>query len=572
MSSYTSPSIEEIRSYLTQKYPAVDADKITVADSDVTTGSVMVDYKDDAGAVYYIDDPNTNLDPVGDAIRGAVFAKVGGELTVVCAPNSRYATVVADSFKVERDGTGRYAVSVHTRSGEQTFMSLTEPTYSIFTEGALVRIWKFRGVVYHSNNKHLQYYRTMWNGLKHQEAFARLGLPTDEELFPSNVLTDPRSHIFIAVDYHFVTDSRQMITKDGGYIVYIGAHYAFDPSGQTGLFKREDNSGDLREYAGPWDLVPFRFRPKTVDVPPIVDHVLPPLTHRHLSFEEANAFLREGFFDGVKVADPRMSTGDSIYIALSNLIVRIQPRGSYWRNTMRNHQPFVKLMVYDHLSVPFTTWDDFYDNYMLIDPPTMQELKKLYEPKVDADGSVIRTYFVHADLVKLSDELADKYERNHKLYRWLVFCNVLLALPYQEQLNALQLYEDFENERRHAIKYIEAVLGGAVYHADPEKLPKVGRVNDDIVAPAGKKYLVDSSGWVRDVSSIKLRRGQTVALLKAPHPKVMEIKGKVGQELENDRLSKSRYRNVTTIINQEFNKLESNYIYQILKQAKAWYP
>jgi hypothetical protein len=286
---------------------------------------------------------------------------------------------------------------------------------------------------------------------------------------------------------------------------------------------------------------------------------------------EAQNFLKHGFFVSVDAPDPRMGTGDSIHVQLGGHALRIQPHGSFWRNQIRNHDPNVRHMVYMRLAKSFTSWEDFDKEYMLISPPSAAELKKIYEPMKLDDGSVIETYFVYTDLDKLTPKLAQDYERKHELYRWLVFCNVLMSLSYHDQINSLSLFEDFENDRARAINYIYANLKRKVYHADPEKFPAVGHVKEGIVAPRGKVYKADVRGIMRDVTSIKLHPGQTLALLKHPHNRVNEIVAEVNTTMESNRMSKGRYENERTLINKALNKSEPNHVFQILKQSGVWY-
>lgn len=575
MSSYRLPSTKQVADFIRRIRKDVDPDLIVILDQDPETGVVLVDYKteDVESAIVYIDGENPSSMP-SDVVRGSAFAIVNGECVMVCPPTPRRPTVVTDDFEIT-SANGQFVLSVNTRAGRMSFNSLAPPTFTPFVEGARVRIWKFRGKVYHSNNKSLSYDKTMWNGCSHKATFERLGLPSDEELFPKEVVTDPRCHIFLAVDYHFVTDSRQILTKDAGYIVYVGAHFAFEPSADNIHFKRESHDDkDAREYAGPWPLVPFVYNPPQLDVPAELDHMLPPLSHKPMLVSDAKDFLKHGYFaspeDGFP--DPRMTTGDSLHVQLGSHALRIQPPSSFWRNQIRAHDPDVKHMIYTHLAQQFTGWKDFEEKYMYLDLPSEANLVELYKPHMNEDGSVDKTYFVYSDLVELTPEMAQKYERDHKLYRWLVFCNVLMSLSYQDQINSLHLFNNFENERSHAINYIFANYKRTVYHVDPEKFTSVGRVNDNLVAPPGKKYLADSRGFVRDVTSIKLRPGQSLALLPYPHIEVKRIVGEVGQIMEENRRSKTLYRNERTLINKEFNQLAPNYVFQILKQAKAWYP
>ena len=210
---------------------------------------------------------------------------------------------------------------------------------------------------------------------------------------------------------------------------------------------------------------------------------------------------------------------------------------------------------------------------MYLDPPTKQNLLDLFKHE-----GTSRTYFVYSDLLKLSPETAKMYESEHARYRWLVFCNVLLSLPYQDQLNSLSLFEEFEADRDRAINYIYAHYQGVlnkrkqIYYTDPDKYEKVGHIHhDEISPPRGKKYLVDANGFIRDVTAVKLFPGQTIALLKGPHPQVVALTTKVAETMNADRVSKTRHQKDRTLINREFNHLKPDYIYQILKQAKAWY-
>lgn len=572
MSSYQLPTVDQIAKLLSHLNPKVEASQIKVLDKDTNTGVVLIGYEvpDGDNAMVYVDGPDPEPSPV-DVARGAAFAMVGGKCVMVCPPNPRRPTVVTDSFEVHQKD-GKFILTVASRAGKMDFPCDVQPTFTPFSEGAMVRIWKFRGTVYHSNNKALQYDKTKWNGCAHKETFERLGLPSNEELFDDEVLTDPRCHIFIAVDYHFVTDSRQILTTNAGYIVYVGVHYAFDPSGENSPFSRV-KSADGREYAGPWSIKPFTYDPVVMTVPSELNTVLPPLVHRHFTTEEAQDFLKYGFFGAVDFPDPRMTTGDSLHVQLGNYALRIQPTGSYWRNQMRAHDPNVRHMVYMHLATSFTNWHDFESQYMYLAPPTMQNLLDLFK-RDDQDV----TYFVYCDLMKLTPELAKMYQSEHARYRWLVFCNVLMSLSYQDQMNALSLFEEFEADRDRTIAYIFAHYQGLVnkrkqiYYTDPEKYEKVGHIHhDDIKPPKGKKYLVDANGFIRDVSSVKLYPGQSIALLRGPHPEVVALTARVHKTIEEDRLSKDRRQKDRTLINREFNSLKPDYIYQIMKQSKAWY-
>ena len=358
MSVYQLPTVQQIASFFSHLKVKVEASQIKIVDTDSDVGVVMVTYESNDGdsAMVYVDGDHPEPSPI-DAIRGACFALVGGKCVMVCSPVPRRPTVVADSFEVSQKD-GKFILSVATRAGVMEFPCNVQPTFTPFSEGAMVRVWKCRGKIFHSNNKALQYDRTKWNGCSHKETFERLGLPSDEELFPANVLTDPRCHIFIGVDYHFITDSRQILSTNAGYIVYVGVHFAFDPSGDNSPFKRE-NVVDDREYAGPWSIKPFDFEPVIMSVPPELDEVLPPLVHQHLSIEEAKDFLKHGFFGAMEFPDPRMSTGDSLHVQLGNYALRIQPSGSFWRNQMRSHDPSVRHMVYMHLATSFTNWHEF---------------------------------------------------------------------------------------------------------------------------------------------------------------------------------------------------------------------
>lgn len=401
--------------------------------------------------------------------------------------------------------------------------------------------------------------KSKWGRAQYSTIFTSLGLPSIEEIYadsPKDV-----SHVFMACHKYTVTGTRQIFKDDFGYIVYLGAVDA--------------ESRLVPEKALKFKQMDYEDFPVTVDENLGIIHPV------ELTLLQANDYLSAGFYTDISSATPKLKTGESVILHLTNgERVKVISSSFDWRNRVRNSNPSIPHQYY---SLVFEAWNEkeFTESYMNLSPGSVGNLRKFIE-----SGK----HFVWAEqqpwtAEQLNRLRTDSYERARVIY-----FNLLLAIPPGDQLENSGLYDDFITKTERLISFLHAYRKHSLQFVDLSKFPVVegvkeedgkyytytGGVKCEHQISAGTVYRRGADGKIRDITGLKVVPGKSLVFLAEPHPRVKFIvtqavnfaskeinkMGRVSDQKYNEMLTKNfRY----LLNNERFNTR-----YQMTRQCEAW--
>lgn len=211
-----------------------------------------------------------------------------------------------------------------------------------FFPGPVIRIWKYKGVVYTSTHKKIMINKSKWGS---DESFEKLfidifgrGISTIQELdsfiFDTSKETSNYCHAFILSSPKITTDSR--INLGNGLLVYLKSfelnHFL------PGAFKYYKHHKVVENEIKEWSFF-SEFEPESLPSPEEYGTVI---KAKYFGLELSNKILFSGYSNIsesiISEMDYRIRPGESL-IALfpDNSICKICPRSVNWRNVLLNN-------------------------------------------------------------------------------------------------------------------------------------------------------------------------------------------------------------------------------------------
>lgn len=514
----------------------------------------IVDTKDNLVMINPVEATNADVVTV-PGIRGSVWelidANFGKTMKPVYGSLGFSLEYVADQIVV-RDGK---LFLTNSFDGNVVILETKVSKITVSNEGIIYRVTPDN---YMKHDK-MDATNSRWGRAHYSTIFTSLGLPSKEEIYKDS----PRdvSHVFMACHKHCVTGSRQVFKDDFGYIVYFGAVDA--------------NSRLVPEKALKFPEMRYE------DFPSVVDRNLGVINAVELTVEQANDFLRTGFYDEARVNDVRLRTGESIIIHTeSGERIKVLSSSFHWRNQVRNSNPSVPHQYY---SLVFEEWnsDLFAKSYLNLDPGSVGKLREFI-----SNGGV----FVWAEERPWDSEYLNVLSTSVYERARVIYFNMLLALPPADQNEYSNLYDEFVKSTEKLLDFLHAYRENKLFFVDPSKLPVVGTLKEEngktylifegkkneYSVPPGKVYKKGVDAKVYDITNVQVEKGKQLVVLPSAHPGVNRIVTHVVNFTMNEvkrmgRVSDKMYKDLLTK-NFRFllSKERFNTRYQMTKQCEAW--
>lgn len=361
--------------------------------------------------------------------------------TIVCSSYGYTPTVARESLTVDKN----HLLLEDVRG---TKYNLVNPTYRIGFEGTIMRVFKHNGVVYHSTHKKINASRSRWGGsMTFLQMYQSLGGPSNEELFPQDVLTSPWVHIFLLVHPDVLLSTKQDVGP--GYIVYLEVRKVWSGLGPS-PYKHTKDANDPRPYAGKEEPEPRVPRGLVQGFPGTVKEPFL-LAPTNLTLEEANHHLRYGFYQPFndENLDPRLRMGEFLVVssgtAKETTTVRVQSPAYEWRgDIMRDNNPNLLHRMYQLINDTYTNtqtpegYAKFVSTYPLLNPLPSISLPILAWPqKPPLDASLVDT-------------------QEKRLYN--VWACLLLSVPLHKQAYMVELFPSLLHAKEDVAQWLISLL------------------------------------------------------------------------------------------------------------------
>lgn len=296
-------------------------------------------------------------------------------------------------------------------------------------EGVVLRCLWHKGKFYQITHKKINSQRSRWGSAKtFIQMYQEAGGPTAEQLFDTTKPFSSTVYSFIVVDTPLLVATKQIVNKP--YIVFV-----------------ESKDFDLKR---PVDEVAQGNPISTVSE--ITSTVDQPFIHapKELTIKEANEFLQGGYHGFHNHFDIRQCLGESVILCQEidgkKQAVKINHPSFDWRVRMRGNNPNVVNQFYHLLGSVYSDLDkdsffrllSYYIPFPLYDK---EALKKIHENYPHTHLSIANT-ISHENYPTRDDRIQ------------LLWVNYWFSLPYTNQLEALNIFDNFKKDRSAVCKWI----------------------------------------------------------------------------------------------------------------------
>jgi len=312
-------------------------------------------------------------------------------------------------------------------------------------EGVVMRVIWHKGRMLCITHRKINPERSHWgNSKSFLQLFNEAGAPSAEDLFDTS---KPFSNIcfdFLVCDQSLLVGTRQMVNKP--YLIFLSRRplKINRPAEEIGK-----PMGKL--YDGPKEQKPVG----TIMVSPQISGTVDRSFIHQLStftIEEANYFLRYGYYQPFDPLDIRQFSGEAIlmYHEVNGKIadiVKVHSPAFEWRCFMRGNNPNIMHQFHTLLrfSLPELDTEEnrqtLFRNIVPYPPYAESQLREIYEREgvilsVPVDGFDLRAY-------------KTREERTH-----LLWINFVVSLPAHLQLEALGLEKKFTQQREDLLEWL----------------------------------------------------------------------------------------------------------------------
>lgn len=316
-------------------------------------------------------------------------------------------------------------------------------------EGVVIRCLWYNEKFYRITHKKIDSSRSRWGCAKtFVQMYDEAGAPTAEELFDTSKPYSSTVYTFIIVDKPLLVATKQVVNKP--YAVFVESK-EFDlkrPEDQVAAGKRVSGSSDIGA------IVDKSF----VHIP------------SELTAEEANNFLRRGYYDDQSYADMRQYPGESLImyqeINGKTQAVKINSISYDWRVKMRGNNPNVVNQFYHLLKMTYADLDrnKFQELVSQLIPFPLynkQELKLNFEKSPYPKLQVFPETVSPTNYLKRDDRIQ------------LLWINYWFSLPHTNQLDALEILDNFKSDRELLVRWISNICHTTPNLDSTDHVPRV---------------------------------------------------------------------------------------------------
>lgn len=437
MASNTSPILVESTEPSVVKLPiTLDAsyqgDNITrsvkeILDLPDIRGWSVLDHKDNLALIHYDDD--------------ADMAQYGELRGIVVDTQNR--CMVANSF-----GCTPTAIASHLEMDEERVIHVTDQNNLVHSfpvetttitrvfEGVVLRAIWHNSKLHLISHKKLDPSRSRWGpSSSFTEMWEEASGPKAEDLFDTSRPYSSTCYVFLVVHPQLLVGTRQSIQAP--YIVHL--------------------STNAMPVSYPADQVaPGRMTIETDS--DITSQVTTPFIHSPLSLtlESANYHLKYGYYHASDPEDIRQLTGEAVIMWREEDgeimdIVKVHSPAYEWRCQMRGNNHNIRNQFYSLLNIAYpdiarddANWQRLQDRLILLPRYSASSIAELY----NQNGSIL--------LIPQTEVFREDYgTRDDRIY--LLWMNYLLSLPSNHQASVLNLYTEFESDRKEAIAWVQDI-------------------------------------------------------------------------------------------------------------------
>lgn len=394
-------------------------------------GWSIIDTYENLALVHYnerSDDDDDEVDmKVCGHLRGVLVDTEKGD---IIANSFGYTPTAVVSEIVDEDGK---LVFVDNDGNKHTFT--TEDNITRIFEGVVIRVIWFNSKLYRITHKKIFPIKSHWGNSKNFiTLYEEAGGPVAEQLFDTTKPFSNTCYHFMVVDPALLVATRQRVSAP--YIVCL----------EQQPIKLSHNPADIAP-----GKASFEFNEK------INATINKSFIHmpKKLTITEANKHLSSGYYKAFQAADERLTTGEGVIIyrkengVITN-VLKVNSKSYDWRCNMRGGNPNVVNQFYALLGTTYPeldsdqAWANFQKRVVLFPLYSVNEMKKQF----DATKIIVSLSTLPAD----RKNFANKKNRAH-----LLWINFVLALPANLQEDALEILDNFEQDRKNLCNWVSTI-------------------------------------------------------------------------------------------------------------------
>lgn len=311
-------------------------------------------------------------------------------------------------------------------------------------EGVVMRAIWHKGKIHYPTHRKINPYRSRWGSSKSfLSMYQESGGPDAEQLFDTSKQFSSTCHIFLQVHSALLVGTRQQVKN--AYQVYLGnKEYPNDREdnaiGHENFCTNEKISGIVNES--------YVHKPSMLNI------------------DEANKYLRCGYYTSIDLKDDRQGTGEALIMyhikdGKEIKMLKIHSPSYEWRSTMRGNNPNINNQFFllsncsYHNMENNADWLNFQKRFVLFPLYDSEILKGFCEKH----GGII-------NLAIDSSATANKFSsRESRLH--LIWINYIFSLPQHLQSQALGLLNQLTTDKKDLINWLYK------FNSDNEDLEKV---------------------------------------------------------------------------------------------------
>ncbi len=416
---------------------------------DSTADLVMLHYTDRA-------DPNKY-----GYIRGIVISI---KWKIVVANSYGYTpTAVANHLLVDENGN----IVIQDTEKRWHHISLNNTDIKYGLEGVMIRVFQWGGRVYYVSHRKFDLSNSRWgDSMPFKQIYDSLGGPKDDELFSPEERSSPFVYFFLAEHIGLLHVTKNKVLR--GFLYYLGYRMM-----NTLIYSGSTNAGEKRTVCPP-------VLPRMRNCLPTIEEEATmnfnnerpcPIQLANLTVGQSNTLLRFGYLNyrtinDDLVIDPRLRTGEFIVLYKPDgTLLRVESPAYYWRAKISNDNPnrahrfyqlldWAKIQPYGDKEGRKRWVADLYRFRQTFPPmcpyPTDEIENMLKKGPIyiwDTRGISRREDSNHYYLC----EIASFKQRLYNIWACL-----LLASPYNRQLEVVKLYQRFFIDRDRLIEWATA--------------------------------------------------------------------------------------------------------------------
>jgi len=370
----------------------------------------------------------------------------GGRIIAHAYPKTP--SVVCDKLRISHNGN--LIIKAPTRTEDLIQKKVIEIPEGKFKlrhgfDGFLLKVFKYKGIVYFSSNKKLDASMSFWGDSDYfKDIYLRNGGPTESELFPEDCTDSPFVYVFMVVDKVFLVGTRQDVGT--GYVALLDVKK---------IENDFESDGDYRKYDEREEPSQFKV------VSTVPSKIEEPFVYfsDYLTVEQANDHLESGFFEKSNPSDIRLGTGEFVVVYVYDdndqisKVIRVQSSAYDWRlNTLlehnRNprHQFFVlatlaKFKITGSSDNGKENYKRFKERFVLYKVEGVT--KEILKDAIKSGGFI-------PDIGKTRSTIKDLEDYNVRLK--VIWLNFIISLPPQRQLDAIEYLREYLDAKKKIVK------------------------------------------------------------------------------------------------------------------------